>query len=122
MTQITSLGVFYKNDVPEGFGLASTDPQQAQQIASIMDAMYQAFKRQPKSEQMHFLAVDIWEQLHEASRLHKLLAGEDWTLEQQRQFLILGPCNVHILELTGCLSPTNSTAAFLRKWRLGNPL
>ena len=83
--------------------------------------MYQAFKRQPKSEQMHFLAVDIWEQLHEASRLHKLLAGEDWTLEQQRQFLILGPCNVHILELTGLLEPDEFNGCIFTKVATGEP-
>ena len=100
--RLVALGTFYKNDVPEGFGLQCREPELAQQIADLMERVYRGFQRAPLSEQRRFLSSDLYGQLAEASRLHKI---ELKTAAETNRFVIYGACNVYIMEQEGILWP-----------------
>jgi hypothetical protein len=101
---VQTVGAFYRNDLPEGFGLTCDDPQQAQVIADAMARCYQGFKASPPDEQRAFLTATLPVQLREASRLHKL-GDERMTPAEQQRFIIYGACNVYIMEHEGLLQP-----------------
>jgi hypothetical protein len=101
---VETVGAFYRNDVPEGFGLICDDQQQAQAIADAMARCYQGFKASPSDEQRAFLTTTLPVQLREASRLHKL-GDERMSFGERQRFIIFGACNVYIMEHEGLLQP-----------------
>jgi hypothetical protein len=101
---VETVGAFYRNDLPDGFGLICDDPEQAQAIADAMARCYQGFKASPPDEQRAFLTAALPPQLREASRLHKL-GDERMSLGERQRFITFGACNVYIMEQEGLLEP-----------------
>lgn len=99
--KLRSMGIFYKNDQPSGFGIMWFDDD-ARTMLAIFENCYRKFKASPPKEQEEYLKSGAEMDLRRAAQLKPpaqngkahtncLTDDEDW-------FITLGPLTIYILE------------------------
>lgn len=123
--KFVSLGIFWRNDRKEGFGIDTfcKPSDEARAVLRMLEDCYRMFKASPKGEQEEFISEVAPSQLLEAGRLHKAFAKkpELWDDSDARaRFMVFGPLNVYILEQEGRLAPVDDFNGCVFVYELGN--
>jgi hypothetical protein len=109
--QVVSLGIFYQNDKPGGFGVCFALPEKGEkavtpgEVLELLERNYQQFLEEQQAhpaDAESFLAGDVWVQLRAAAKEER--GGiRNMTEKELRDFLVAGCGNVYLLEKLGRL-------------------
>ena len=99
--KLRSMGIFYKNDRPSGFGMIFFG-EDARQMLANFESCYQRFKASPIKEQEEYLNRGAEEDLRRALKLNPYARdGRVHTnghTDNEAWFLTFGPLTIYILE------------------------